>query len=193
MDMRSVGERVRRLAMLDTSVFGEVRTDTTATVGALIVASGAILCSGLGGWLWYIFQSYHPGTGSFFIKSAIIGSILGVILWGVWVAITYVIITQMFRGRADINELVRVMGFAMAPLSITLVMFIPQLDYAIALTAMVLMFGAQVIAVQSASDVDAGRALISAAAGFAVWALVLELLVTTNNTYAPGIFIFAPR
>jgi hypothetical protein len=71
-------------------------------------------------------------------------------------------------------------------------MFIPQLDYAIALTALVLMFGAEVIAVQSATDVDAGRALVATAAGFAVWALVLELLVSSSNVYAPGIFIFAP-
>jgi len=46
--------------------------------------------------------------------------------------------------------------------------------------------------VQSASNADAGKTLVSVAAGFAIWALVLELLVTSSNVYAPGIFIFAP-
>src|SRR6185437_1465365 len=114
-------------------------------------------------------------------------------LWGVWVAITYVMLTQIFRARADVNELIRVMGFAMLPLALGFFMFIPGLDYAIALLAIVLMFGATMIAVQSASDASAGRVLVATAAGFAIWALVLELLVTTSNTYAPGIFIFAPR
>lgn len=193
MDLNSLVARLKRLAMLDTSVFDEVRADQTATIPALIVAIGSILLFGIGGWVWYFLQDFHPDSGQFFVKSAIIGSIIGVILWGVWVAITYVMLTQIFRARADVNELIRVMGFAMLPLALGFFMFIPGLDYAIALLAIVLMFGATMIAVQSASDASAGRVLVATAAGFAIWALVLELLVTTSNTYAPGIFIFAPR
>ena len=39
----------------------------------------------------------------------------------------------------------------------------------------------------------AAKALIANAAGFAVWVIVVQLFVGTTNTYAPGIFIFAPR
>jgi hypothetical protein len=193
MNVNALIERLRRLAMLDTSVFDEVRTDQAATLPALLVVIGSTFLFGLGGWLWYITQDFHPDSAEFFLKSAIIGTIIAVILWGVWVAITYVMLTQIFRARADVNELVRVMGFAVAPLALGLFMFIPALDFAIALVAVALMFGTTFIAVQTASDASPGRALVANAAGFAIWALVLELLVTTSNTYAPGIFIFAPR
>jgi ABC-type cobalamin transport system permease subunit len=185
--------RLRRLAMLDTTVFDEVRTDTTATIPAIVVMAASILLFGLGGWLFYLTQDYHPNSGEFFVKSVIVGSIIAIIVWGVWVAITYVMLTQIFRAPVDVNELVRVMGFAMLPLAIGVFMFIPALDFAVAIVAVALMFGASLIAVESASNAGAGKALAAVGAGFAVWALVMELLVSGSNTYAPGIFIFAPR
>ena len=189
MDMSSLADRLRRLATLDTSVFEEVRTDTTATVPAIIVAVVATLLSGIGGWLWWIFTDL-PDAGDIFLKSTIIGSIISVVLWGVWLGITYVILTQVFRARADMNEMVRVMGFAAAPLALSLFIFIPELEFAIGLSAVMLFFGANVIAVQTATDAPAGRVLVATAAGFLVWAVVLSLLVSEDNIYAPGFFVF---
>ena len=42
-------------------------------------------------------------------------------------------LTQVFRARADVNELLRVMGFATAPLALACGMVIPGLDYGIGL------------------------------------------------------------
>jgi hypothetical protein len=193
MDVNSLMKRLQRLATLDTSVFDEVRTDTASTLPAIVVAAGATLLFGLGGWLRYLFQDYHPDSGEFFMKSAIIGSVLSVILWAVWLGVTYVMLTQVFRARADVNELVRVMGFAAAPLALGILLFVPNLEYGIGLTSLVLFFGATQIAIQTATDAAPGRALVANAAGFAVWAIILQLFVTASNTYAPGIFIFAPR
>jgi hypothetical protein len=195
MDVNALMQRVRRIATLDTSVFDEVRTDANATIPAVIVAAVATLLFGIGGWLWYLFSdlsdfSAYDGGGEFFLKSVIIGSILAIALWAVWVAITYVLLTQMFRARTDMSELLRVMGFAAAPLGLGVLMFIPMLDFGIALTALALLFGMTLIAVQRATDADAGRALVATAAGFAVWAIVLGLLATDDNVWAPGIFIF---
>jgi hypothetical protein len=192
-DTNTLLMRLRRLAMLDTTVFDEVRADTTATIPAIVVMAASILLFGFGGWLFYLTQSYHPNSGEFFVKSVIVGSIIAIIVWGVWVAITYVMLSQIFRAPVDVNELVRVMGFAMLPLAIGVFMFIPALDFAVAIVAIALMFGASLIAVESASNAGAGKSLAAVGAGFAIWALVLELLVSGSNTYAPGIFIFAPR
>lgn len=195
LDTNALLMRVRRLAMLDTSVFDEVRMDATATIPALIIVIASIFLFALGGWFWFVSNDYffYTGSGEFFLKSVIIGTIIAVIVWAVWVGITYVILAQIFRAAVDVNELVRVMGFAMLPLALGVFMFIPQLDYAIALVAVVMMFGATIIAVQTASNADPGKTLVAVTAGFAIWALVLELLVSTSSTYAPGIFIFAPR
>jgi hypothetical protein len=192
MDVNSLMQRLRRLAMLDTTVFDEVRGDKNSTIPAIVVVVVATLLSGIGGWLFYLMQDYHLKSGEFFVKSAILGSILAIIVWAIgWLGVTYVMLTQVFRARADVNELVRVMGFAAAPLALTLGLVIPGLDYGIGLAALGLTFGANQIAIQSATDAPAGKALVANAAGFAVWVIIMQLFVGTTNTYAPGIFIFA--
>ncbi len=193
MDVNSLVQRLRRLAMLDTTVFDEVKSDTNSTLPAIVVVAVATLLSGIGGWLWSISQSFHPSSGEFFLKSAILGAVLTIIVWAIgWLGVTYVMLTQVFRARADIGELLRVMGFAAAPLAIGVAMVVPGLDYGIGLAALGLTFGTTQIALQSATDAPAGKALIANAAGFAVWVIVVQLFVGTTNTYAPGVFIFAP-
>ncbi|MHB8375577.1 MAG: YIP1 family protein [Dehalococcoidia bacterium] len=189
MDVNALMQRIRRLAMLDTSVFDEVRTDTSATLPAIVIALASTLLAGLGGWLWWVMAGIS-GSGKIFFQSVILGSIFAFLLWGVWIAITYVMLTQVFRSRADVNELSRVMGFAMLPLALSLLIFIPGLDYGIGLTSLAVLFGVTTIAVQTATDAPAGQALAATAAGFAVWAIVLGLLVTSSHVWAPGPFVF---
>lgn len=188
-DFNVLTQRIRRLLTLDTSVFEEVRTDRSATIPAIVVAAAATLLFGLGGWLWWVLQDI-PDSGDIFIKSVILGSIASMVLWGISVAVTYVVLTQLFRARVDVNELVRVMGFAAAPLGAGVLMFIPAIEFGVALTAVALFFGATVIAVQTATDAAPGRVLAACGAGFLVWAVVLGLLVGDSNAYAPGIFVF---
>ncbi len=187
-DVNTLLQRLRRLAMLDTSVFDEVRTDANSTIPAVVVAVAATLLSGIGGWLWWLFSDFD-GSGKVFVQSVVLGSILSIILWGIWIAITYVMLTQVFRARADVNELVRVMGFAAAPLALTVLMFIPGVDFGIGLAATGLFFATTVLAVQTATDAPAGRSLVATLAGFAVWAIVLGLLTTKDHSWAPGFFV----
>jgi hypothetical protein len=189
MDFNQLMQRLRRLVTLDTSVFDEIRTDTAATIPAAIVAVVSVVLFALGGWLWWIVEDFGR-TGRFFVESVVVGSILAIILWAVWVGITYVVLTQVFRARADINELLRVMGFAAAPLALGLLFFIPAIGFGIAFAVLALFFGAHLIAVQSATDADAGKVLIATAAGFAVWAIVLGLLSGDDSTWTPNIFIY---
>lgn len=188
-DFNVLMQRIRRLLTLDTSVFEEVRTDRSATIPAIVVAAAATLLFGLGGWLWWVLQDI-PEAGDVFIKSFVLGSIAAMVLWGISVGVTYVVLTQLFRARVDVNELVRVMGFAAAPLGVGVLMFIPAIEFGVALTAVALFFGATVIAVQTATDAAPGRVLAACGAGFLVWAVILGLLVGDSNAYAPGIFVF---
>jgi len=193
MDVNALVQRLRRLATLDTSVFDEVKEDASATLPAAIIVVVSTFLMGIGGWLWWEMQDNSVKGGTFFMKSAVFGSILAIVLWGVWVGVTYVMLSQVFRARADVQQLVRVMGFAAAPLAIGVLLVIPKLYYGIGLTAIAVLFGMTTLAVQSATDAPAGRALAANAAGFAVWAIVLALFVSGTypwDSYAPGIFIF---
>ncbi len=188
-DPSAIIQKLRRLATLDTTVFDEVRSDPNSTIPAIIVAAISTFLFGVGGWLWWVFNDI-PDSGDVLIKSLIIGSIFSIILWAVWLAITYVMLTQVFRARADVNELVRVMGFAAAPLSLGVLMFLPVIDFGVGLTAVALFFGTNVIAVQAATDAPAGRVLAANGAGFLVWAVVLSMFVSDTSPYAPGFFVF---
>jgi hypothetical protein len=197
MDLNATMMKVRRLAMLDTSVFDEVKGDNAQTIPAAVVLVVSTFLFGLGGWLWWIFNGpderfdNYVDSGDVFLQSFILGSIISIVLWGIAViGITYVLLTQVFRARADVNELVRVLGFAAAPLTLGVLMFIPLLDFAIGLAAILLAYGTSVLAAQSATDAPAGKVLVSVTAGFGVWALVLSLFVGDDNVYAPGFFIF---
>lgn len=188
MDLNVVMQRLRRLATLDTGVFDEIRGDPASTIPALGVAVFANVIAALGGWFWWRVNDI-PSAGDRFVQSVVVGTILALILAAVWTAITYVLLSQMFRARVDINELVRVMAFAQAPLALVILLFIPGLDFGIGVAAMALFFGTEVIAVQTVTDAPAGRVLAATAAGFAVWSIVLGLLTTNNHTWAPGFFI----
>jgi len=194
MDINVLMQRMRRLTMLDASVLDEVRTDTAATVPAIIVAAAATLLFALGGWLWYLFEDV-PDTGQFFVRSVILGTIISLIVWGVAIGVTYVMLTQVFRARADLNELVRVLGFAAAPLAIGFLFFIPSIGWGLSIVGLAVMFGLSVVAAQSASDAPPGRTVAAVGVGFLVWAVVLSLLGanadTISDSIVPNIFAFA--
>ena len=186
--MQGMMNRLMRLARLDTTVFDEVRLDAAATVPSVIVAAASILLSGLGGWLWWSMQDFGD-KGKVLMQSMILGSIFAMALWVAWVLIVYVLLTQVFRAQADVQQLVRVMGLAAAPLALTVLMFIPGADFGIGLASLALFFGLSTIAVQSATNASAGTVLVCNAAGFAVWAIVLGFLVTDSSFFAPGFFL----
>jgi hypothetical protein len=194
-DTNLLMQRVRRLSSLDTSVFDELRSDRTATIPAIVVAAASIFLFALGGWLWWVLNGpddYRYLDGSeVMVKSVIFGTILGMVFWAAWIGVTYVLLGQVFRARVELNELIRVMGFAAAPLSLGLLMFLPEIEFGVALAAVALFFGATVIAVMSVTDAPAGRVLAATAGGFLLWAVLLGLFVGDfDNPLGPGIFLF---
>jgi hypothetical protein len=194
-DMQEVVAWLRRLYIdLDTRVFDEVRTNPTATLPGVIVAAVSILISGLGGWLWWVINDF-PNSSDILVNSAFLGSLLAFVLWGlVWLGIVYVMLTQVFRERAYVEQLLRVMGLAASPLALMGLMFIPGLSLAIGLASLGLTFGLTNVAVRSVTTADPARVLVSNFVGFFVWSAVLTLLAsasaTTVEPHAPGIFLF---
>jgi hypothetical protein len=194
-DMQEVVAWLRRLYIdLDTRVFDEIRTNPTATLPGVIVAAVSILISGLGGWLWWVLNDF-PNSSDVLVNSAFLGSLLAFVLWGlVWLGIVYVMLTQVFRERAYVEQLLRVMGLAASPLALMGLMFIPGLSLAIGLASLGLTFGLTNVAVRSVTTADPARVLVSNFVGFFVWSAVLTLLAsasaTTVEPHAPGIFLF---
>lgn len=193
MDTREVAAWLRRLVYLDTTVFDEVRSIPTATIPGVAVVAAATFIAGLGGWLWWMLQDFGR-SGDVFLHSTVIGSLIAVALWGLWLALVYVMITQVFRERAYVEQLMRVMGLAAAPLALMGLMFIPGLSLGIGITALALTFGLTSIAISSASTANGAQVLAANLVGFFVWAAALTLLASASlssvQPHAPGVFLF---
>lgn len=189
LDFSILADRLQRLLRLDTHVFEEVRQDVAATVPAVFVVAASTVLAGIGGWLWWALQDFGD-NGKVFVQSVILGSIFSVALWIVWLLVAWVILTQLFREDADWQQMLRTMGMAAAPLALSVAMFIPGIDLGVGLASIALFFGLTTIAIQATTAANAARVLVANLAGFAVWAIVLGLLVSEDTFLAPGIFLF---
>lgn len=189
MNLSILSARLLRLLRLDTTVFDEVKQDPTATLPAVFVVIASTLLAGVGGWLWWVMKGFGD-NGTVFFHSVVMGTVFSFALWIVWLLVAWVILTQVFREDADWQQMLRTMGLASAPLALSVVMFIPGIDMGLALASIALFFGLTNIAIQATTPANPARVLVANLAGFAVWAIVLGLLVTDSNYFAPGIFLF---
>jgi hypothetical protein len=197
LDLQAVISWLRRLANLDMSVFDEVRTNPGATVPGVLVAGAAMLIAGIGGWLWWVVKDYPAQDDSplpamdVLIHSGVVGSILATVLWGfIWLLIVYAMLTQVFRHRAYVEQLLRVMGLAVAPMALMGLMFIPGLALAIGITALALTVALSNVAIKSVTTADHGQVLAANLFGFFVWSAALTLLASSVEPHAPGVFLF---
>ena len=194
-DMQSLINRLMRLIRLDTTVFDEVRLDAAATIPSVVVAAASMLLMGIGGWLWWMIGTdFDTGSGDIFLKSTILGAVFAMALWLAWVFIVYLLLTQVFRAQADVQQLVRTMGLATVPLALSVFMFIPMLGFGVGVAALALTFGLTTMAIQAATNASPAQSLVANIAGFAVWAVVLAILAGDMrgdpSAFSPGVFIF---
>jgi hypothetical protein len=197
LDLQAVVNWLKRLANLDMRVFDEVRTNPGATIPGVIVAGCAMLVSGIGGWLWWVVKDYPAQDDSplpasdILVHSGLIGSVLATVLWGfIWLLIVYVMLTQVFRQQAYVEQLLRVMGLAAAPMALMGLMFVPGLSLAIGVTALALTVALSNIAIKSVTSADNAQVLAANLFGFFVWCSALTLLASAVEPHAPGVFLF---
>ena len=194
MDVQEVLAWLRRLAYLDTRVFEDVRTNPTATIPSFLIMCFAMLLAGIGGYIWWVLQDFGSDS-DILVHSALIGALAAIVLWGVWLGVVYFLLSQVFRQRVYLEQLLRVMGLATAPMALMGLMFIPVLSFAIGLAALALVFGVTCVAISYVCAANPAQILVANLAGFFVWAIALTVLasgsgVDNRNPHAPGIFLY---
>jgi hypothetical protein len=197
LDLHVVVTWLKRLANLDMGVFDEVRNNPGATIPGVLVATVAMLIAGVGGWLWWVVKDYPAQDDSplpatdVLVHSGLIGAALATVLWCfIWLLIVYVMLTQVFRARAYVEQLLRVMGLAAAPMALMGLMFIPGVSLAIGVTALALTVALTNIAIKSVTTADNAQVLAANLFGFFVWCAALTLLASAVEPHAPGVFLF---
>jgi len=179
MDPNVIINRLIRLAKLDTSVFDEVRDDPLELIPGIIVAAVSAFLAGIGAFLWWTMQDFTPDGN--FINNAILGSVFLAALYAVAALVIYVVLAQMYHIQVELNALIRTMGYAAAPLTLSLLMFIPVIWPLFSLVPLALLFVMMIYAVQSVSGAESRQVVMATTIGFAVMVLILGFLALASS------------
>ena len=181
---RRVGERLRRLALLDMSVFEEIRDDERGLLSALAVAGIACLLAGVGAWLFWEVESPTPPNA--FVNAALLGSVFLAAFYGAAALLVYVVLVHFFRIPVDLLVIVRTMGYAAAPLMLSAGMFIPVLYALFALLPLVLLLLTMIYGVQVSTGAPSFPVVVACLSGFTLMVLVLGVVaISTAGPDAP--------
>lgn len=189
MPVERVWARVRRALLLDVGVFEEARDDRVFTPYAIGVAAITGLLSGIGAFLWSAF--ILDETDDFLIEATILGSIFLVLLWLLGMIAAYFVLSQVYKEQVAIDGLVRVMCLASVPFALSALVFVPGLGFGLAMIAIALTFFYTNYGVRAAyPEIDPMRVMIACLVAMAVWSMILPLLTSPGDQFAPGPFVF---
>ena len=174
--------RIKGVLLLDVETFKDVEQDHGATgQAALVVIVASILAAigassgpfvenaGLGHSPW----SFGSGSPLLVFLGIAIWSILA---WLVWAAATYIIGAKIFPGEATYGEMLRVTGFAYAPLAFMILAAVPCIGFAISLLVTVWALAAVFIGVREGLDLGFGRTLVTVIIGWIIYGIGMGIL-----------------
>ena len=144
-----------RAARLDTDFYNTVEHDKSYTGQAGAVVAFAYALAGIGLWI---------GPADNLVRAFVVSVLGGLIGWLVWAFLTNLIGGRL-GGTADFGEMLRVLGFAQAPIAIGIIPFL-------SFVGLIWMFIAAVVAVREGLDFSTGKAVGTLVLGWLVLAAV---------------------
>jgi hypothetical protein len=158
-------DRILGVFKLDVGTFESIEHDESATGQAFIVVLLAALLSGVGSGLLSLLGDARSIPTSF-----ISGLIAAVVGWLLWSAVSWFVGTSFFGGKATLNEMLRVLGFATAPQMLGVIPCIgPFIGWIWSLIA-------GFIAIRQGLDLDNTKAFLTALIGIAV-VVILNIVI----------------
>ena len=180
---------LRRALLLEEGAWLELRDNASFTAICAGLAVVVVFLGGLGAWLWGEIN-FDSSPDRWFLETMILGTIFTLILLVAWLAVIYFVLVYVFSMTVAIDALLRVFAVAIVPLALGFLVFIPELNLWIGFSSIALTFCLLVFALRTAFAVEHMRAMVAVMAGFAVFAIVLALLITYENSWLNGAMIF---
>ncbi len=156
--------RIIGVFKLDVKTFEEIEHNTNLTLPAALIVVIVSLISGVGNGLFNGF--FHRGFFSGFFSS-LIGVLVG---WLVWSVVTLFVGTRLFKGEADLGQMLRVIGFAYLPMLISI---IPCIGGVIGI---IWTIAAGFIAVRQGLDLDDLKAFLTILVGAVCYVVLMGVL-----------------
>jgi hypothetical protein len=130
----------------------------------------------------------------FVLRSVLLGSLFQIGLWLVWVTVTWLFLRHVFLLKsARWRELLRVCGYAFAPMALQVLMPVQVLEFPVGMIAVAATFGGTLSAVHAVSRVSFARAFFATLVGFTFFTVALGVLGNDDWDLAPGIFALNPN
>jgi hypothetical protein len=168
-------DRIIRAVRLDPTLYREVAEDQNAMTEAAIIVVVVTFLAAIGSAVGLLIAKATAGQAILsFLNTWLISGIL--IGWLGWAVLTYFVGTMLFKGKTDIPEMMRVLGFASAPRLLGIFSIIPCLGSIAALAGWILSLIAGVIAIREAMEFDTGKAIITVVISWVI-ALVISLII----------------
>jgi hypothetical protein len=185
------------LARFDFTAFDEIRSDPSATTGAVLVVLVASICAGVGSWLWSLQTSAPLDSTDIFVRSAVLGSLLQTGVWFSWVYAVHWLLTNLYKAHAAFPELIRTMGFSFAPVAFSVFIVVSGLAIPIGIFAFCATILLTSVAVQTSSEAEPSQAMMATFLSFGVpFLLAMGILSNVMEVeglggVAPGILFFS--
>ena len=186
--------RLRRLIMLDTTVFPEVRDDRSFTPIVAGLAAAAVFVAGLGAFLYgqYGQTEVSSRADNWFLETAIMGSIFTIILLAASIALTYVVLAEIFKVPITLDGLGRVLALCYTVYAVSFFVFLPEIGFTFGMLSIAAMFYYAVSGVRAAApEVSRGAAVLSVGAGFVLWITVMALISDPGDNFFNGPFVYS--
>lgn len=158
----------------------------------------ASLFAGAGSWLWAVQSPDFAGLDrtEVFVKSLIIGSFTQTVIWFAWVYIAYQVLVRAYGSQVHFVDLTRTMGYAFAPVAISVLIAIAGFAIPFGLLAFGLTLLLTTAAIEYAADTEQREAMIANLTGFAVFLVFMGMCaniseVATFGGISPGILFFS--
>ena len=162
--------RIMGVLRLDAKTFEEIENDQSATMQAAIIVMLVALITGLGS--GFLAEDFLSG-----FLAAAVSAIVG---WLVWSVATYFVGTALFAGKANLGEMLRVLGYAQAPQMLS---FIPCVGWIFAIWSLVAGF----VAVRQGLDLDNVKTFLTIVVGFILVLAINFVLGLIFNVSMMGI------
>ena len=172
---RSFVERFVGAFRLDGSVYEEVANDPSALAQAAGVAATAAAARAVGG-----FSATTSGE-------AVFGALSVFAFWPLAAFLVWTV-GNLLRTPGEFGRVLRVVGFAMAPLVLVSLVVVPNEWFraGVSLVTYALLFGALVVGVRQALRIDTGRAafvcIVVAMMFFLIYSMAIYAVLRTSGT-----------
>lgn len=173
--------RIIKAASLDVTFFNEVESDPSLNSEAFLVVILASIAGGIGG---FIGRLIAGDIGAALIALFVL-VIIGIVNYYIWAYVTYFVGTNLFEGRADSGELLRVLGYASGPRLLSIFSFVPCLGPMLNFVGGIWSLVAGFIGVREALDLDTGKTLVTVIIG---WLIVLFITILLGFLIGPSIY-----